>query len=65
MAEPSPHVTRDVLHPEFGQFRSEMRAEFAQLRADLHRALWLFSTGIVVANAATLTAALTLAPALD
>ena len=35
------------------------------LRADLHRALWFFATGIVAANAGVAVAIVTIASVLD
>ena len=50
----SPLVTRDILH-----------AEMAQMRSDMYRALWTFGMGIVAANAGVAVAVVTVANALD
>ena len=50
----SPLVTRDIL-----------RAEMAEMRADMYRAFWGFGMGIVAANAGVAVAIVTLANYLD
>ena len=40
-------VTGDILRAELLVARTEFRAEMAELRADMYRALWFFATGIV------------------
>lgn len=53
----SPLVTRDILHAEL----QVVRAEMAEYRADMYRALWPFGAGMVAANAGIAVAAFTLA----
>ncbi len=45
----SPLVTRDILRRELNDLRAELRLELHEFRSDLHRALWIQGTAIVVA----------------
>lgn len=40
-------VTNDVLRAEFAISRAEMRAQMADFRAEVYRALWIQGAGIV------------------
>ena len=54
-------VTADILRAEMAQMRTEMRADFAEFRAEMWRAFWNFGTGIVGVVMAVAAASLTVA----
>ncbi len=50
-------VTADILRSELQTLRGEFRAEFAEFRAEMWRAFWIFGTGIVAAGGVITTLA--------
>ena len=65
MCEGVVEFVRDAASPLVTQqyFDSTLDRRFAELRADLYRALWIQGAGIVTINAAIIAAAVTLVDA--